>query len=133
MSARRRKKGRGKLRRNGKGNAGGRKTEQIPRKVTLRETANAMTITLAYALTIIMFVTLAAAKEKTVTGQLSRKLLEFLINPAKLSIHTSNPDRRNSTTARHGQARTRTEKDDPTRSVTGGKSDRTPLIIVLRK
>ena len=86
MSARRRKKGRGKLRRNGKGNAGGRKTEQIPRKVTLRETVNAMTITLAYALTIIMFVTLAAAKEKTVTGQLSRKLLEFLINPAKLSI-----------------------------------------------
>ena len=74
------------MRRNGRGNAGGRKTEQIPRKVALRETANAMTITLAYALTIIMFVTLAAAKEKTVTGQLSRKLLEFLINSAKLSI-----------------------------------------------
>ena len=72
MSARRRKKGRGKLRRNGKGNAGGRKTEQIPRKVTLRETANAITITLAYALTIFMVITLAAAKEKTVTGQLSR-------------------------------------------------------------
>ena len=47
--------------------------------------------------------------------------------------HTSNPDRRNSSTATHGQARTRTEKDDPTRSVAGGKSDRTPLIIVLRK
>ena len=50
MSARRRKKGRGKLRRNGKGNAGGRKTEQIPRKYALRETADAMTGTLAYAL-----------------------------------------------------------------------------------
>ena len=86
MSARRRRKGRGKLRRNGKGNAGGRKTEQIPRKVALRETANAMTITLAYALTIIMIIALVAAKEKTVTDQLSRELLEFLINPAKLSI-----------------------------------------------
>ena len=82
MSARRRRKGRG----NGKGNAGGKKTEQIPRKFALRETANAITITLAYALTIIMVITLAAAKEKTVTGQLSRKLLEFLINSAKLSI-----------------------------------------------
>ena len=47
--------------------------------------------------------------------------------------HTSNPDRRNSTTARHGQVRIRIEKDDPTSSVAGGKSDRTPLIIVLRK
>ena len=86
MSARRRREGRGKLRRNGRGNAGGRKTEQILRKSALRETANVITITLAYALTIIMVITLAAAKEKTVTGQLSRKLLEFLINSAKLSI-----------------------------------------------
>ena len=49
MRARRRRGGRGKMRRNGRGNAGGRKTEQIPRKVALRETADAMTSTLAYA------------------------------------------------------------------------------------
>ena len=72
MRARRRRGGRGKMRRNGRGNAGGRKTEQIPRKVALRETRNAITITLAYALTINMVITLAAAKEKTVTGQVSR-------------------------------------------------------------
>ena len=46
--------------------------------------------------------------------------------------HMSNPDRRNSTTATHGQASTRTDKIDPPRSVAGRKSDRTPLIIVLR-
>ena len=86
MSARRRREGRGKLRRNGKGNAGGRKTEQIPRKVAPRETADATTSTLAYALTIIMVIALAAAKERNVTGQLSRELLKFLINPANLSI-----------------------------------------------
>ena len=69
-----------------KGNAGGRKTEQIPRKVALRETADAMTRTQAYALTIVMAIALAAAKERNVTGQLSRELLKFLINPANLSI-----------------------------------------------
>ena len=86
MSARRRREGRGKLRRNGRGNAGGRKTEQSPRKVALRETADAMTSTPAYALTKIMVIALAAAKERNVTGQLSRELLKFLINPANLSI-----------------------------------------------
>ena len=70
------------MRRNGRGNAGGGKTEQIPRKVALREIANAMTSRLAYALTIIMVIALAAAKERNVTGQLSRGLLKFLINPA---------------------------------------------------
>ena len=85
MSATRRRKGQGKLRRNGKGNAGGRNTEQIPTKVALRETADAMTSTPAYALTIIMVIALAAAKERNVTGQLSRELLKFFINPAKLS------------------------------------------------
>ena len=80
MSARRRRKGRGKLRRNGKRNAGGRKTEQIPRKFALRETADAMTGTLAYALAIIIVIALAAVKERNVAGQLSRELLKFLIN-----------------------------------------------------
>ena len=51
-----------------------------------RETADAMTSTPAYALTIIMVIALAAAKERNVTGQLSRELLKFLINPANLSI-----------------------------------------------
>ena len=86
MSARRRRKGRGKLRRNGKGNSGGRKIEQIPRKVALRETADTMTSTSPCALTIIMVIALAAAKERNVTDQLSRELLKFLINLAKLSI-----------------------------------------------
>ena len=86
MSTRRRRKGGGELGRNGKGNAGWRKTEQIPRKVALRETADAMTSTPAFALTIIMAIALAAAKERNVTGQLSRELLKFLINPANLSI-----------------------------------------------
>ena len=82
----RRRGGRGKMRRNGRGNTGGGKTEQIPRKVALRETADAMTSMLAYALTIIMVNALAATKERNVAGQLSRELLKFLINPAKLSI-----------------------------------------------
>ena len=56
---------------------------------------------------------------------------EVFDQPSKAQ-HTSNPDRRNSTKARHGKASTRTEKDGPRRSVAGGKSDRTPLIIVLR-
>ena len=86
MRARRRRGGRGKMRRNGRGNAGGRKTEQIPRKVALRETADAMRSTSTCALTIIMVIALAAAKERNVTGQLSRELLKFLINPANLSI-----------------------------------------------
>ena len=51
-----------------------------------RETADAMTSTPAYALTKIMVIALAAAKERNVTGQLSRELLKFLINPANLSI-----------------------------------------------
>ena len=131
MSATRRRKGQGKLRRNGKGNAGGRKTEQIPRKVALRETANAITITLAYALTIIMVITLAAAKEKTVTGQLSRKLLEFLINSAKLSIRQIQTEG-TVLRPRMGKRAQELRKIDPPRSVAGRKSDRTPLIIVLR-
>ena len=44
-----------------------------------RETADAMISTLAYALTKIMVIALAAAKERNVTGQLSRELLKFLI------------------------------------------------------
>ena len=45
-----------------------------------------MTSTPAYALTTIMVIALAAAKERNVTGQLSCELLKFLINPANLSI-----------------------------------------------
>ena len=86
MSARRRREGRGKLRRNGRGNAGGGRAGQVPGKVALRETADAMTSTPAYALTIIMVIALAATKERNVTGQLSLELLKCLINPANLSI-----------------------------------------------
>ena len=131
MSATRRRKGRGKLRRNGKGNAGGRKTEQIPRKVALRETADAMTGTLAYALTIIMVIALAATKERNVAGQLSRELLKFLINPAKLSIRQIQTEGI-VLRPRMGKRAQELRKIDPPRSVAGRKSDRTPLIIVLR-
>ena len=133
MSARRSRKGRGKLRRNGKGNTGGRKTEQIPRKVALRETAYAMTGpgTLAYALTIIMVIALAATKERNVAGQLSRELLKFLINPAKLSIRQIQTEGI-VLRPRMGKRAQELRKIDPPRSVAGGKSDRTPLIIFLR-
>ena len=130
MGATGKKTCRGKLRRNGKGNAGGRKTEQIPRKVALRETADAMTGTLAYALTIIMVIALAATKERNVAGQLSRELLKFLINPAKLSIRQIQTEG-TALRPRMGKRAQELRKIDP-RGVAGGKSDRTPLIIVLR-
>ena len=131
MSARRRREGRGKLRGNGRGNAGGRKTEQIPRKVALRETADAMTSTLAYALTIIMVIALAAAKERNVTGQLSLELPKFLINPSKLSIRRIQTEG-TVLRPRMGKRAQELRKIDPPRSVAGGKSNRTSLIIFLR-
>ena len=131
MSATRRRKGQGKLRRNGKGNAGGRKTEQIPRKVALRETADAMRSTSTCALTIIMVIALAAAKERNVTDQLSRELLKFLINLAKLSIRQIQTEGK-VLQPRMGKRAQELRKIVPPRGVAGEKSDRTPLIIVLR-
>ena len=119
------------MRRNGRGNARGRKTEQIPRKVAPRETADATTSTLAYALTIIMVIALAAAKERNVTGQLSRELLKFLINPAKLSIRQIQTEGI-VLRPRMGKRAQELRKIDPPRSVAGGKSNRTSLIIFLR-
>ena len=119
------------MRRNGRGNAGGRKTEQIPRKVAPRETADATTSTLAYALTIIMVIALAAAKDRNVTGQLSLELPKFLINPSKLSIRRIQTEG-TVLRPRMGKRAQELRKTDPLRSVVGGKSDRTPLIIVLR-
>ena len=78
-----------------------------------------------------MVITLAAAKEKTVTGQLSRKLLEFLINSAKLSIRQIQTEG-TVLRPRMGKRAQELRKTDLLRSVVGGKSDRTPLIIVLR-
>ena len=77
-----------------------------------------------------MVITLAAAKEKTVTGQLSRKLLEFLINSAKLSIRQIQTEGK-VLQPRMGKRAQELRKIDP-RGVARGKSDRTPLIIVLR-
>ena len=119
------------MRRNGRGNAGGGKTEQIPRKVALRETADAMTSTQAYVLTIVMVIALAAAKDRNVTGQLSRELLKFLINPAKLSIRQIRTEG-TVLRPRMGKRAQELRKIDPPRGVAGRKSDRTPLIIVLR-
>ena len=90
-----------------------------------------MTSTLAYAPTIIMVIALAAAKERNVTGQLSRELLEFLINPAKLSIRQIQTEG-TVLRPRMGKRAQELRKTDLLRSVVGGKSDRTPLIIVLR-
>ena len=95
-----------------------------------RETADAMTSTPAYALTIIMFIALAATKERNVAGQLSRELLKFLINPAKLSIRLQTEGK--VLRPRMGKRAQELRKIDPPRGVAGRKSDRTPLIIVLR-
>ena len=78
-----------------------------------------------------MVITLAAAKEKTVTGQLSRKLLEFLINSAKLSIRQIQTEG-TVLRPRMGKRAQELRKIDLPRGVGGGKSDRTPPIIVLR-
>ena len=109
MSATRRRKGQGKLRRNGKGNAGGRKTEQIPIKVALRETADAMTSTLAYADHNHGHSSGSRQREERHRSTFTRAT-EVFDQPSK-SQYTLNPDRRNSTTATHGQASTRTEKN----------------------
>ena len=96
-----------------------------------RETADAMTSTPAYALTKIMVIALAAAKERNVTGQLSLELPKFLINPSKLSIRRIQTEG-TVLRPRMGKRAQELRKIDPPRSVAGRKSDRTPLIIVLR-
>ena len=78
-----------------------------------------------------MVIALAAAKERNITGQLPRELLKFLIDPAKLSarrIQTEGKVLR----PRMGKRAKELRKVGPPRGVAGGKSDRTPLIIVLR-
>ena len=96
------------MRRNGRGNAGGRKTEQIPRKVALKETADAMTSTLAYADHNHGHSSGSRQREERHRSTITRAA-EVFDQPSKAQ-HTSNPDRRNSTAATHGQASTRTKK-----------------------
>ena len=60
-----------------------------------RETADGMTSTPAYALTIIMVIALAAAKERNVTGQLITRAAEVFDQPSK-SQYTLNPDSKES-------------------------------------
>ena len=118
------------MRRNGRGNAGGGKTEQIPRKAALRETADAMTSTLAYA-DHNHGHSSGSRQRENVTGQLSRGLLKFLISPAKLSIRQIQTEGK-VLQPRMGKRAQELRKIDPPRGVAGEKSDRTPLIIVLR-
>ena len=76
-----------------------------------------------------MVIALATAKERNVTGQLSRELLKFLINPAKLSIRQIQTEG-TALRPRMGKRAQELRKIDPQRSAAGGKN--TPLIIVLR-
>ena len=111
MSARRRRKGRGKLRRNGKGDAGGRKTEQTPRKVALRDSRRDDKYASVRSDHNHGHSSGSRQREERHRSTITRAA-EVFDQPIKTQ-HMSNPDRRNSTTATHGQASTRTEKDRP--------------------
>ena len=70
-------------------------------------------------------------QRENVTGQLSRELLKFLISPAKLSIRQIQTEGK-VLQPRMGKRAQELRKINPPGGVAGGKSDRTPLIIVLR-